>query len=275
MKRILQGSLPRWAAGVLLLCAGLVQIGAAGAGGRLTDTALAGQLEASGLYTQRAQWLQGQLDTLAQAAGLEDAGTAADPDSLAQAGAAQLAGQPLPDPQAGAKLRQAVSEDQPAEALEDEKVAQLLNLLEQQANEAETQAMELPAAEQLAQLAENARQNIQTLPLRFGIGAVLALVGLALLCLPGFGAKERLFGLALACLGAAGALGVFCRWPAADLSGLEQPWQALAAGALEGWYGAARRAAVLYAAVMAALGAMAAAAGIFRGRRGKKGKEES
>lgn len=275
MKGKLQGSLPRWVAGVLLLCAGLVQIGAAGAGGRLTDTALAGQLETCGLYTQRAQWLQEQLDTLAQAAGLEDAGTAADPDSLARAGAAQLAGQPLPDPQAGEKLRQAVGTDQPAEALEDEKVSQLLEMLEQQANEAEEQAMELPAADQLAQLAENARQNAQTLPLRFGAGAVLALVGLGLVCLPGFEARERLFGLALALLGAAGALGIFCRWQAADLSGLEQPWQALVAGALAGWYGAARRAAVLYAAGLGVLGAMAAAAGIFRGRRGKKGKEES
>lgn len=274
MKGILRGSLPRWVAGVLLLCAGLVQIAVAGAGGRLTDTALAGQLEAGGLYAQRAQWLEEQLDTLARAARLEDAGDA-DPDTLARAGAAQLAGQPLPAPQAGEKLRQAAGEGRSAEVLEDEEVAGLLDLLEQQADAIETQAMELPAAAQLAGLAENARQNTQNLPLRFGAGAVLALAGLGLLGLPGFGAGKGLLGLALGCLGAAGALAVFCRWQLPALEGLEQPWQALVTGALAGWYGAARQAAVLYAAGLGALGALAAATGIFRIRRGNKGKEES
>ena len=141
MKGILQGRQLRWLAGVLLLCAGMTQMASTGAGGRLTADAMEGQLESSGLYTQRAQWLQGELDILAQAAGLENAGDAADAAVMAQAGAAQLQGQSLPEPTAGDKLRQMVCQDQPAEALEDEEVVRLLDLLEEQANGLETRAM--------------------------------------------------------------------------------------------------------------------------------------
>lgn len=275
MKGILQGRQLRWLAGVLLLCAGLVQMASTGAEGRLNIDTLTGQLESSGLYTQRAQWLQGELDLLAQAAGMENAAGAADAAVLAQAGAAQLQGQSLPEPTAGHKLRQMVSEGQPAEALEDAEVIRLLDLLEQQADGLETQAMELPAADQLVQLAQYGEQGVQRLPVGFGIGALLAVAGLALLFLPGMGAKGRLFGLALASLGAAGALAVFCRWQAPQPAGLEQPWQTLVSAALEGWLGGARQAAVLYAAGLGALAVLAAAAGLLWGRQSKKGKEES
>ena len=275
MKGILQGRQLRWLAGVLLLCAGMTQMASMGAGGRLTADAMEGQLESSGLYTQRAQWLQGELDILAQAAGLENAGDAADAAVLAQAGAAQLQGQSLPEPTAGDKLRQMVCQDQPAEALEDEEVVRLLDLLEEQANGLETRAMELPAAEQLEQLVQYGEQAVQRLPFGFGMGALLAVAGLGLLFLPGMGAKGRLFGLALASLGAAGALAVFCRWQVPQPAGLEQPWQQLVSTALDGWFGGARQAAVLYAAGLGALAVLAAAAGLLWGRQSKKGKEES
>ena len=104
---------------------------------------------------------------------------------------------------------------------------------------------------------------------------LLAVAGLGLLFLPGMGAKGRLFGLALASLGAAGALAVFCRWQVPQPAGLEQPWQQLVSAALDGWFGGARQAAVLYAAGLGALAVLAAAAGLLWGRQSKKGKEES
>lgn len=186
----------RWAASVLLLVAALQQACLIVVWQQIDTQALLPSLQEKYL-PQQAQYLFEQLDLLAQAAGVEAPDVATLQETLVNAADVQLTGKEIALlPTAGTQMKEALLEQLAAQNLEPtEEISAKADLLEQEGNRLEQQAMELPSAEVLQQYLYEVEQRQSVMPTGL-IALVLGALGLLGLFLPPL--RKKFICLALA-----------------------------------------------------------------------------
>lgn len=188
----------RWAASVLLLVAALQQACLIVVWQQIDTQALLPSLQQKYL-PQQAQYLFEQLDLLAQAAGVEAPDVATLQETLVNAADVQLTGKEIALlPTAGTQMKEALLEQLAAQNLEPtEEISAKADLLEQEGNRLEQQAMELPSAEVLRQYLYEVEQRQSIMPTGL-IALVLGALGLLGLFLPPLRKKSICLALATA-----------------------------------------------------------------------------
>lgn len=188
----------RWAASVLLLVAALQQACLIAVWQQIDTQALLPSLQQKYL-PQQAQYLFEQLDLLAQAAGVEAPDVATLQETLVNAADVQLTGKEIALlPTAGTQMKEALLEQLAAQNLEPtEEISAKADLLEQEGNRLEQQAMELPSVEVLRQYLYEVEQRQSIMPTGL-IALVLGALGLLGLFLPPLRKKSICLALATA-----------------------------------------------------------------------------
>ena len=188
----------RWAASVLLLVAALQQACLIVVWQQIDTQALLPSLQQKYL-PQQAQYLFEQLDLLAQAAGVEAPDVATLQETIVNAADVQLTGKEIALlPTAGTQMKEALLEQLAAQNLEPtEEISAKADLLEQEGNRLEQQAMELPSAEVLQQYLYEVEQWQSIMPTGL-IALVLGALGLLGLFLPPLRKKSICLALATA-----------------------------------------------------------------------------
>lgn len=188
----------RWAASVLLLVAALQQACLIVVWQQIDTQALLPSLQQKYL-PQQAQYLFEQLDLLAQAAGVEAPDVATLQETIVNAADVQLTGKEIALlPTAGTQMKEALLEQLAAQNLEPtEEISAKADLLEQEGNRLEQQAMELPSAEVLQQYLYEVEQRQSIMPTGL-IALVLGALGLLGLFLPPLRKKSICLALATA-----------------------------------------------------------------------------
>lgn len=188
----------RWAASVLLLVAALQQACLIVVWQQIDTQALLPSLQEKYL-PQQAQYLFEQLDLLAQAAGVEAPDVATLQETIVNAADVQLTGKEIALlPTAGTQMKEALLEQLAAQNLEPtEEISAKADLLEQEGNRLEQQAMELPSAEVLQQYLYEVEQRQSIMPTGL-IALVLRALGLLGLFLPPLRKKSICLALATA-----------------------------------------------------------------------------
>ena len=188
----------RWAASVLLLVAALQQACLIAVWQQIDTQALLPSLQQKYL-PQQAQYLFEQLDLLAQAAGVEAPDVATLQETIVNAADVQLTGKEIALlPTAGTQMKEALLEQLAAQNLEPtEEISAKADLLEQEGNRLEQQAMELPSAEVLQQYLYEVEQWQSIMPTGL-IALVLGALGLLGLFLPPLRKKSICLALATA-----------------------------------------------------------------------------
>lgn len=188
----------RWAASVLLLVAALQQACLIVVWQQIDTQALLPSLQQKYL-PQQAQYLFEQLDLLAQAAGVEAPDVATLQETIVNAADVQLTGKEIALlPTAGTQMKEALLEQLAAQNLEPtEEISAKADLLEQEGNRLEQQAMELPSAEVLRQYLYEVEQRQSIMPTGL-IALVLGALGLLGLFLPPLRKKSICLALATA-----------------------------------------------------------------------------
>ncbi len=188
----------RWAASVLLLVAALQQACLIVVWQQIDTQALLPSLQQKYL-PQQAQYLFEQLDLLAQAAGVEAPDVATLQETLVNAADVQLTGKEIALlPTAGTQMKEALLEQLAAQNLEPtEEISAKADLLEQEGNRLEQQAMELPSVEVLRQYLYEVEQWQSIMPTGL-IALVLGALGLLGLFLPPLRKKSICLALATA-----------------------------------------------------------------------------
>lgn len=188
----------RWAASVLLLVAALQQACLIVVWQQIDTQALLPSLQEKYL-PQQAQYLFEQLDLLAQAAGVEAPDVATLQETIVNAADVQLTGKEIALlPTAGTQMKEALLEQLAAQNLEPtEEISAKADLLEQEGNRLEQQAMELPSAEVLQQYLYEVEQWQSIMPTGL-IALVLGALGLLGLFLPPLRKKSICLALATA-----------------------------------------------------------------------------
>ena len=188
----------RWAASVLLLVAALQQACLIAVWPQIDTQALLLSLQQKYL-PQQAQYLFEQLNLLAQAAGVEAPDVATLQETLVNAADVQLTGKEITLlPTAGTQMKEALLEQLAAQNLEPtEEISAKADLLEQEGNRLEQQAMELPSAEVLQQYLYEVEQRQSIMPTGL-IALVLGALGLLGLFLPPLRKKSICLALSTA-----------------------------------------------------------------------------
>ena len=188
----------RWAASVLLLVAALQQACLIVVWQQIDTQALLPSLQEKYL-PQQAQYLFEQLDLLAQAAGVEAPDVATLQETIVNAADVQLTGKEIALlPTAGTQMKEALLEQLAAQNLEPtEEISAKADLLEQEGNRLEQQAMELPSVEVLRQYLYEVEQRQSIMPTGL-IALVLGALGLLGLFLPPLRKKSICLALATA-----------------------------------------------------------------------------
>lgn len=188
----------RWAASVLLLVAALQQACLIVVWQQIDTQALLPSLQQKYL-PQQAQYLFEQLDLLAQAAGVEAPDVATLQETIVNAADVQLTGKEIALlPTAGTQMKEALLEQLAAQNLEPtEEISAKADLLEQEGNRLEQQAMELPSVEVLRQYLYEVEQRQSIMPTGL-IALVLGALGLLGLFLPPLRKKSICLALATA-----------------------------------------------------------------------------
>ena len=188
----------RWAASVLLLVVALQQACLIVVWQQIDTQALLPSLQQKYL-PQQAQYLFEQLDLLAQAAGVEAPDVATLQETLVNAADVQLTGKEIALlPTAGTQMKEALLEQLAAQNLEPtEEISAKADLLEQEGNRLEQQAMELPSVEVLRQYLYEVEQRQSIMPTGL-IALVLGALGLLGLFLPPLRKKSICLALATA-----------------------------------------------------------------------------
>ena len=188
----------RWAASVLLLVAALQQACLIVVWQQIDTQALLPSLQQKYL-PQQAQYLFEQLDLLAQAAGVKAPDVATLQETLVNAADVQLTGKEIALlPTAGTQMKEALLEQLAAQNLEPtEEISAKADLLEQEGNRLEQQAMELPSVEVLRQYLYEVEQRQSIMPTGL-IALVLGALGLLGLFLPPLRKKSICLALAAA-----------------------------------------------------------------------------
>ena len=188
----------RWAASVLLLVAALQQACLIAVWQQIDTQALLPSLQQKYL-PQQAQYLFEQLDLLAQAAGVEAPDVATLQETLVNAADVQLTGKEITLlPTVGTQMKEALLEQLAAQNLEPtEEISAKADLLEQEGNRLEQQAMELPSVEVLRQYLYEVEQRQSIMPTGL-IALVLGALGLLGLFLPPLRKKSICLALATA-----------------------------------------------------------------------------
>lgn len=188
----------RWAASVLLLVAALQQACLIVVWQQIDTQALLPSLQQKYL-PQQAQYLFEQLDLLAQAAGVEAPDVATLQETIVNAADVQLTGKEIALlPTAGTQMKEALLEQLAAQNLEPtEEISAKADLLEQEGNRLEQQAMELPSVEVLQQYLYEVEQRQSIMPTGL-IALVLGALGLLGLFLPPLRKKSICLALATA-----------------------------------------------------------------------------
>lgn len=188
----------RWAASVLLLVVALQQACLIVVWQQIDTQALLPSLQQKYL-PQQAQYLFEQLDLLAQAAGVEAPDVATLQETIVNAADVQLTGKEIALlPTAGTQMKEALLEQLAAQNLEPtEEISAKADLLEQEGNRLEQQAMELPSVEVLRQYLYEVEQRQSIMPTGL-IALVLGALGLLGLFLPPLRKKSICLALATA-----------------------------------------------------------------------------
>ena len=188
----------RWATSVLLLVAALQQACLIVVWQQIDTQALLPSLQQKYL-PQQAQYLFEQLDLLAQTAGVEAPDVATLQETIVNAADVQLTGKEIALlPTAGTQMKEALLEQLAAQNLEPtEEISAKADLLEQEGNRLEQQAMELPSVEVLRQYLYEVEQRQSIMPTGL-IALVLGALGLLGLFLPPLRKKSICLALATA-----------------------------------------------------------------------------